>query len=82
MSRGERMMAERRKKAKCRRILKGQFVLPGEDLERKLSPKSVGKMAAAPHPCSERCCGNPRCHSKGKDRLTLQEVKAMIDDNG
>ena len=28
-------------------------------------------------PCSDHCCGNPRKYEKGKDRLTVQERKAI-----
>ncbi len=74
--RGERLHQEKRKKAKMRKILKG-FILPGHNSENLLSPRSVGLAAHTPHPCSGRCCGNPRCHCKGKDKLTLQELKEI-----
>ena len=79
VKRGKRLAAEAKKKAKVKRILKDIWTMPDytgtgrSDLYD--DKKFVGKMAHTPHPCSGRCCGNPRCHCKGKDKLTLQEIK-------
>ena len=72
--RGERLAAERRKKAKVRKYLKEEWY-GGEEFAK--DPGFVGKLAQAPHPCSGRCCGNPRCHCKGRERLTFQELRQL-----
>lgn len=77
MNRGERLQAERRKKEKVRRIIKESWYQPaGASLDR--DDKFVGRMAAAPHPCSGMCCGNPRRHYKGRGKLTMQEVREEL----
>ena len=75
MSRGERLQAEKNKKAKMRRVLSRIYVSDKEQMDGLLGKKSIGKAAHAPHPCSGRCCGNPRCFCKGKDKLTRQELR-------
>lgn len=76
MGRAERRDAELRKKNKCRRIIK-QTWYAAEHLAE--NPKFIGRMAATPHPCSGRCCGNPRRNEKGKGSLTLQELRQQED---
>ena len=71
MTRGDRLEAERKKKAKMKRALKETW----HDPSLADDPKRIGMMAHTPHGCSCRMCGNPRKHEKGKDRLTIQERK-------
>lgn len=75
--RGDRLHEEKRKKAKMRKIMGRMFMANEEHRDKFLGPRSVGKAAHTPHPCSGRCCGNPRCHCKGKDKLTMQELKEI-----
>lgn len=77
--RGERLAAERRKKAKVRKIVKDVWYSPaGVRLDK--NEKFVGKMAHTPKPCSGMCCGNPRRHYKGKGKLTMQEIKELAKE--
>jgi len=79
MSRGDRLAAERRKKEKCKRIIKESWYQSPNMPSLSKNEKFIGKMAAAPHPCSGMCCGNPRRHYKGKGKLTMQELKVLRD---
>jgi hypothetical protein len=77
IDRGQRIFAERKKKAKCRRIIREVWqepTLAGDS-------KFIGRMAHTPHPCSCLGCGNPRRKSKGKETITLQERK-VDESNG
>lgn len=78
-NRGVRRSQESCKKAKVKRILKDCRVMLDESVM--LSPKSIGRMAHTPHPCSCRCCGNPRKHEKGKAILTIQELRKMEEED-
>jgi hypothetical protein len=84
LKRAERRQAERRKKAKIKRMVKETWYPPvvnsifnrgKNDLTK--NEKFVGRMAATPHSCSCRCCGNPRKHEKGRGRLTMQEIREL-----
>jgi len=44
------------------------------------SPKEVGILAKTPHSCSNYCCGNPRHHFGGDDKLTMQERRQNEKD--
>ena len=78
-NRGERLAAERRKKAKIRKMMKETWCCPtGVRLDK--NEKFVGRMAHTPHPCSGMCCGNPRRHYKGAGRLTRQEIKELAKE--
>ena len=72
--RGVRLAEEQRKKAKVRKFVKESWVSL-DDKSHMLTPKSVGRMAHTPHPCSGRCCGNPRRHEKGTSKYTMQELR-------
>jgi hypothetical protein len=39
---------------------------------------AAGRAARTPHPCSRYCCGNPRRHWAGFERLTMQEHRANL----
>ncbi len=43
-----------------------------------LTPRFIGRAGTTPVPCSCFMCGNPRRKAKGKERLTMQERKALI----
>lgn len=43
-----------------------------------VSPGFVGRAGTSPVPCSCFMCGNPRRKAKGKERLTMQERKALL----
>lgn len=72
--REKRRQAEEKKKQKVRRLIKDTYWDSRHLAE---DPAFVGKMAHTPCMCSGRCCGNPRCHYRGKNRLTLQEIKEL-----
>jgi hypothetical protein len=40
-------------------------------------PRAIGKAATTPVRCSCECCGNPRHHRRGAERLTMQERRAQ-----
>lgn len=42
-----------------------------------LTPVFIGRAGTTPVPCSCYMCGNPRRIGKGKQRLTIQERKAL-----
>lgn len=47
------------------------------------TPVFIGRVGTTPVPCSCSMCGNPRRFAKGKQRLTIQERRAlrnMLDD--
>jgi hypothetical protein len=44
-----------------------------------LTPRFIGRAGVTPVPCSCFMCGNPRRKVKGKERLTMQERKALLD---
>lgn len=44
-----------------------------------LTPVFIGRAGTTPVPCSCSMCGNPRHTGKGKDRLTLQERRALLN---
>ena len=80
MDRAERRQAERRKKAKVKRIVKETWYHNPQaraDSSLAENERFVGKMAATSHPCSCRCCGNPRKYCKGKERMTMQEMREL-----
>lgn len=82
-NRGIRLAAERKKKAKIRRIIKESW-LPMSPIFKVLlsSEKFIGRMASAPTTCSNPfCCGNPRRGYKGKKALTLQEQKQISNND-
>ena len=76
-NRGERRMAEKRIKARMRNIIvkrndmcKKAFEVPEEPTD-----KMIGRQASVHGVgCSCPMCGNPRRHSKGRSKLTRQEV--------
>ena len=90
MKRAERRQAEQRKKAKIKRIIKETWYVPtlplnpifNNSVRKDLTKdeKFIGRMAATPHPCSCRGCGNPRKQSKGKERMTMQERRLIQED--
>lgn len=43
-----------------------------------LTPVFIGRAGTTPVPCSCPMCGNPRRTAKGKERLTMQERKALL----
>ena len=45
--------------------------------ENKKCPGYIGRAGTTPVPCSCYMCGNPRRKFKGKNSLTLQELKAL-----
>ena len=45
--------------------------------QHEISSKAIGKVGTTPTSCSCWMCGNPRSYFKGKDKLTLQERKAL-----
>lgn len=82
--RGIRRLQEQRRKEKFRKIIhemekeiQSPFRSPMPIEIGTVDPKWVGRMASTPHPCSGRCCGNPRRHEKGTDKYTMQELKEM-----
>lgn len=80
MKRAERRHAEQVKKAKVKRIVKETWYHNPQaraDSSLAENEKFIGKMAATHHPCSCRCCGNPRKYAKGKDGLTMQELREL-----
>jgi hypothetical protein len=78
--RGVRRVQTLKKKEKVKRILKDcRCVLDNSGVL--LSPRNVGRMANTPHPCSCRCCGNPRRHEKGKASLTIQEIRSIREED-
>jgi hypothetical protein len=76
MGRAERREGLIRAKNKVRRHIKDTWYAAEHLAD---NPKFVGKLANTPHPCSGRCCGNPRRHEKGKGCLTLQELRQKED---
>ena len=42
-----------------------------------LTSRFIGRAGVTPVPCSCFMCGNPRRKAKGKERLTMQEQKAL-----
>lgn len=42
-----------------------------------ITPRAIGRAGTTPVPCSCSQCGNQRRNSKGENRLTLQERKAL-----
>jgi hypothetical protein len=41
-----------------------------------MTPRQLGMVATTPHPCSCRCCGNPRKHEK---EITRQEKVNLLN---
>lgn len=80
-SRGIRRQTDRSKKLKFRRIMHDRQLsrflgpnIPKQDIN-EIDSRLVGKCAASPKQCSCALCGNRRKLSKGKDKLTLQELR-------
>lgn len=71
-----RRFQENKMKKKAKRVLK---INSFGEITRDKDPKQVGRYAHV-HccPCSCNMCGNPRRHFIGKNRLTVEELKADI----
>lgn len=80
MKRAERRQAERNKKAKVKKFIKEQWLMPSNGYankfkEKMLDSQFVGKVASAPKSCNGKCCANPRRIYRGKSKLTMQELR-------
>jgi len=86
MKRDERRQRATRTKARVRRYFVCDTNGQGPDRQAwpTTDPRRIGKVARTPHACSHSCCGNPRRASigKGKDRLTMQERRALSPYDG
>lgn len=66
-SKAERRHQMKRIKDKRSKYILAQFIQ---------SKRALGRLCSTPAPCSCFMCGNPRKYAKGKERLTVQELRA------
>ena len=63
-----------KKRIKTNAISNNKYGRTREDYQ---DAKLLGKNTSCSKLCSCSMCGNPRRHTKGKDRLTIQERKIL-----
>jgi len=80
-TRNERRHYAERKKKRVRRYFICDAASSGSQRRPTDDPARIGRIARTPKPCSCYMCGNPRRSALGKDkdRLTIQERRALHD---